>query len=71
MRVDESKEEEDEYVFPVAGEAQGGKLTVNIGGIPLEMVIDSGASADVICQEDIIEQVERPTPWVNPVVVVP
>ena len=31
MKVDECKEEEDEYVFAVAGEAQGGKLTVNAG----------------------------------------
>ena len=50
MRVDECKEEEDEYVFAVAGEAQGGKLTVNIGGISVEMIIDSGASANVISQ---------------------
>ena len=50
MRVDECKEEEDEYVFAVAGDAQGGKLTVNIGGIPVEMTIDSGASANVISQ---------------------
>ena len=50
MRVDECKEEEDECVFAVAGEAQGGKLTVNIGGIPVEMIIDSGASANVISQ---------------------
>ena len=50
MRVDECKEEEDEYVFAVAGEAQGGELTVNIGGIPVEMIIDSGASANVISQ---------------------
>ena len=50
MRVDECKEEEDEYVFAVAGHAQGGKLTVNIGGIPVEMIIDSGASANVISQ---------------------
>ena len=41
-------EEEDEYV--VAGEAQGGKITVNIGGIPVEMIIDSGASTNVISQ---------------------
>ena len=47
-RVDECTEEEDEYV--VAGEAQGGKLTVNIGGIPVEMIIDSGASTNVISQ---------------------
>ena len=46
--VDECTEEEDEYV--VAGEAQGGKLTVNIGGIPVEMIIDSGASTNVISQ---------------------
>ena len=48
MRVDECKEEEDEYVFAVAGEAQGGKLTVTIRGIPVEMIIDSGVSANVI-----------------------
>lgn len=36
--------------YVVAGEAQGGKLTVNIGGIPVEMIIDSGASTNVISQ---------------------
>ena len=35
-------------MFAVAGEAQGGKLMVNIGGIPEEMIIDSGASANAI-----------------------
>ena len=50
MRVDECKEEEDEYVFAFAGDAQGGKLTVNIGGIPVEMIIDSGPRANVISQ---------------------
>ena len=50
MRVDECKEEEDEYMFAVADEAQGAKLTVNIGGIPVEMITDSGASANVISQ---------------------
>ena len=48
MRVDECKEEEDKYVFAVGGEAQGGRLTVTIGGIPVEMIIDSGVSANVI-----------------------
>ncbi|XP_044182144.1 uncharacterized protein K02A2.6-like [Acropora millepora] len=50
MRMDECKEEEDEDMFAVAGDAQGGKITVNIGGIPVEMIIDSGASANVISQ---------------------
>ena len=50
MKVDECKEEKDEYVIAVAGEIQGGKLTVNIGGIPVEMIIDSGLSANVISQ---------------------
>ena len=49
MRVDECKEEEDEHAFAVAGEAQGGKLMVNIGAIP-EEIIDSRASANVISQ---------------------
>ena len=48
MMVDECKEEEDE--FAVVGKAQGGKLTVNNGGIPVQMIIDSGASANVINQ---------------------
>ena len=50
MRVDECKEEEDKHVFAVAGEAQGGKLMVNMRGIPVEMIIDSGGSANVIIQ---------------------
>ena len=33
MQVDECKAEEEEYAFAVAGEAQGGKIVVNIGGI--------------------------------------
>ena len=50
MRVDECKEEEDEYVFPVTGEAQGGKLTVSIGGFSVEMIIDLEASSNVTSQ---------------------
>ena len=46
-RVDECTEE---CVLTMAGEARGGKLTVNIGSIPVEMKIDSGASANVISQ---------------------
>ena len=58
MSMDECKEEEDDIVFAVAGEAQGGKLTVNICGIPVEMLIDSGASANVISQA-LWEQVKK------------
>ena len=58
MKVDECKEEEDEYVFTVAGEAHGGKLTVNIWGIPVEMILDSGASANVISQA-LLEQLTK------------
>lgn len=50
MQVDDCKEQEDEYVSAVAGKAKGGKIIVNIGGIPVKMVIDSGASANVISQ---------------------
>ena len=58
MKVDECKGEEDEYVTAVAGEIQGGKLTVNIGGIPVEMIIDSGLSANVISQS-LWEQLKK------------
>lgn len=50
MQEHASDEDDDEYVFTVAGGDQGGKVIVNIGGVPVEMVIDSGASANVICQ---------------------
>ena len=42
--------DDDEYVFAVVGGDSGGKVVVNIGGIPVEMIIDSGASANVISQ---------------------
>lgn len=37
-------------MFAVVGGNLGGRVVVNIGGIPVEMIIDSGASANVISQ---------------------
>lgn len=43
--------QEDKYVFAVAGEIQGRKITVsNIGGNPVEVIIDTVASVNVIIQ---------------------
>ena len=51
MQEVEVEKDEDEYVFAVADEESGqGKVTVNIGGIPLGVIIDSGTSANVIDQ---------------------
>jgi hypothetical protein len=41
-------DEEDEYAFTVKETLDTGRVTVSVGGIPLEMVIDSGASTNVI-----------------------
>ena len=42
MQEVEVEEDEDEYVFAVADEEIGqGKVTVNIGGIPVGVIIDS------------------------------
>ena len=43
-------DDDDEYVFAIAGGDHGGRVEVNVGGIPVEMIIDSGASANVISQ---------------------
>ena len=43
-------DDDDEYVFAIAGGDHGGKVVVNIGGVPVEMIIDSGTSANVISQ---------------------
>jgi len=40
----------DGYVFAIGGGNHGGKVVVNVGGVPVEMIIDSGASANVISQ---------------------
>ena len=37
-------------MFVIAGGDHGGKVVVNIIGVPVEMIIDSGASANVISQ---------------------
>ena len=37
-------------MFAIPGGDHGGKVVVNIGGVPVEMIIDSGASANVISQ---------------------
>ena len=37
-------------IFAVVGGDHGGKVVVNIRGILVEMIIDSGASANVISQ---------------------
>ena len=44
MQAQDCQEEEDKYVFVVIG----GKITLYIEGIPLKMIIDSGAGANVI-----------------------
>ena len=41
-------EDEDEYAFIVKSASQPGKIGVLIGGILVEMVVDSGASTNVI-----------------------
>jgi hypothetical protein len=41
-------DEEDEYAFTVIGTLDAGKVIVSVGGVPLEMVIDSGVSTNVI-----------------------
>ena len=41
-------EDEDEYAFIVKSALQPGKIEVFIGGILVEMVVDSGASTNVI-----------------------
>ena len=49
MQAQDCQEEEDEYVFAVTDDIQGGrKITVYSGGIPVKMIIDSGAGANVI-----------------------
>jgi len=51
MQEVDVEEDEDEYVFAVADDESGqGKVTVNIGGIPVGVIIDSGSSANVIDQ---------------------
>ncbi|XP_028412944.1 serine/arginine-rich splicing factor RS2Z32-like [Dendronephthya gigantea] len=41
-------EEEDKYAFAVKGQSETGKVEVSVGGVSVEMVIDSGASTNVI-----------------------
>ena len=35
-------------MFAIAGGDHEGKVVVNIGGVPVEMIIDSGESANVL-----------------------
>ena len=46
--VNEGDEEEDEYAFIVKSVSQPEKIGVSIGGIPVDMLVDSGASTNVI-----------------------
>ena len=46
--VQDVDEDEDEYAFIVKSASQPGKIEVFIGGILVEMVVDSGASTNVI-----------------------
>ncbi|XP_014672251.1 PREDICTED: uncharacterized protein K02A2.6-like [Priapulus caudatus] len=39
-----------EYTFCVNGKTDCDKVEVQLGGVPVKMVIDSGASANIICQ---------------------
>ena len=58
MQENACGDDDDEYVFAVIGGDHGGKVVVNIGGIPVEMIIDSGASANVISQS-LWEQLKK------------
>ena len=58
MQEDACGDDDDEYVFAVVGRDHGGKVVVDIGGIPVEMIIDSGASANVISQS-LWEQLKK------------
>ena len=40
--------EDDEYAFNITDETETGKITVTVGGVPVDMLIDSGASTNVI-----------------------
>ena len=46
--VQDVDEDEDEYAFIVKSASQPGKIEVLIGDILVEMVVDSGASTNVI-----------------------
>ena len=46
--VNKGDEEEDEYAFIVKSVSQPEKIGVSIGGIPVDMLVDSGASTNVI-----------------------
>ena len=46
--VKEGDEEEDEYAFIVESVSQPEKIGVSVGGIPVDMLVDSGASTNVI-----------------------
>ena len=50
MQEDAYGDDDDENVFAIAGGDHGGKVVVIIGGVPVEMIIDSWASANVISQ---------------------
>ena len=50
MEADDCQEGEDKYAFAVAGEVQGGMVTVNIGSILVKMIVDSGEGANDIGQ---------------------
>ena len=50
MQEDACGDDDDKYVFAIAGGDHGGKVVVNIGGVPVEMIINSGTSANVISQ---------------------
>ena len=52
-RVRQVEDEEDRYAFTVrniSGANGDAKIGVNVGGIPVEMIIDSGATCNIIDQ---------------------
>ena len=42
------EEDEDNYAFAVSDKLEGGKVMAEIGGVPVKMVADSGASVNII-----------------------
>ena len=47
----QTKDDDDEYAFIVTSTPRPGKVAVNVGGVSVDMLIDSGASTNVIDQK--------------------
>ena len=75
-QVGEARREEHEYAFTITGDQKDNMITISVGGVDLDMLIDSGATSNNLdedtwesLKEKHVKCVSRVTTGKNPICV--